>query len=400
MSNRAKCCPSVAPEVFMATSKKFTDSWLKSVTPPQVSRDDYVDTDMVGLRLRVTSNGVKSFSFVYRYGTKTHRLTLGRYPALSLKEARIKLLQAQTADRIGNDPRAEKQKEKKNRNLTVALLADEYIELYQKPKNKTWKQAKDNLDLHVLPIIGQYPIHQVERADIHNILDRLAAAGKNTTANRVLDYARKFFNWLVERDYLEFAPTDGIKRPAREIKRERVLSDDELRRIWNALPQMRKAHADFVRMLLFTAQRREEVASMRYAAVEAAVWRLDGSETKNKKATLIPLTTQAQAIVAHNNNPEAIYVFSTDANHATHVQGYSKIKGRLDSLSAVRDWGFHDIRRTVATRLAAQGVSVDLIRLILNHADHSVTAIYNRHSYMDERRKALQKWCDWLTSRD
>ena len=396
MSNRAKCCPSVAPDVFMATSKKFTDSWLKSVTPPQTGRDDYTDTDMPGLRLRVTSKGAKSFSYAYRYGAKTHRVTLGRYPALSLKDARIKLLDAKVNVQSGQDPRAEKKKEKTNRDLTVALLADEYIELYQKPKNKTWNQAEDNLRLHILPAIGHYPIHQVERSDIHRILDRLVAEEKGTTANRVLAHTRKFFNWLVERDYLEIAPTDRIKQPAREKKKDRVLSDDELRRIVSALPKMRQAYADFIRMLLFTAQRREEVASMRHAAIDEAVWRLEGKETKNKKATLVPLARQARAIVAQNNNPEAIYVFSTNADHATHVQSYSKIKKQLDELSGVTGWSFHDIRRTVATRLAAQGLSIELVRLILNHTDNSVTAIYNRHSYMNERREALQTWCDWL----
>jgi integrase len=111
----------------------------------------------------------------------------------------------------------------------------------------------------------------------------------------------------------------------------------------------------------------------------------------------VPLALQAQAIVAQNNNPEAIYVFSTNADHATHVQSYSKIKKQLDELSGVTGWSFHDIRRTVATRLAAQGLSVELVRLILNHTDNSVTAIYNRHSYMNERREALQTWCDWLS---
>ena len=380
----------------MATSKKFTDSWLKSVTPPQTGRDDYTDTDMPGLRLRVTSKGRKSFCYAYRYGAKTYRLTLGQYPALSLKEARIKLLEAQTVVRSSNDPRAAKQKEKKNRNLTVALLANDYIELYQKPKNKTWRQAEDNLSLHILPAIGHYPIHQVERADIHRILDQLVAAGKGTTANRVLAHSRKFFNWLVDRDYLALAPTDRIKQPAREKKKDRVLSDEELRRIVSALPHMRQAYADFVRMLLFTAQRREEVASMRHAAIDDSVWRLEGNETKNRKATLVPLARQAQAIVAQNNIPEAIYVFSTNADHATHIQSYSKIKKQLDELSVVTDWSFHDIRRTVATRLAAQGLSVELVRLILNHTDNSVTAIYNRHGYMNERREALQTWCDWL----
>lgn len=380
----------------MATSKKFTDSWLKSVTPPQTGRDDYTDTDMPGLRLRVTSKGVKSFCYAYRFGAKTQRITFGHYPSLSLKEARIKLLEAKARVQSGQDPRAEKQKEKKNRDLTVTLLAHEYIELYQKPKNKTWKQAEDNLRLHVLPNIGHYPIHQVERTDIHRILDRLVAEGKGTTANRVLAHTRKFFNWLVERDYLKSAPTDRIEKPARENRRDRILSDDELRRIWKALPLMKQAKGDLIRMMLFTVQRGGEVEKMRYASISNGDWYLSGSETKNRKGTLVPLSTQAQEIISKNNNPNAIFVFSTHVENQTHLHRSSKIKSQLVKLSGVNDWNFHDLRRTVASKLAEHGQSQDLIGRILNHTDNSVTAIYNRHSYINERREALQTWCDWL----
>ena len=380
----------------MADRVKFTDSWLKAVKPVPGQRTEYRDTDCPGLILRVTEKGAKSFSFGYRFGTKYKRQTIGKYPDISLKNARQRVTQSKAQLAQNLDPLSSHKEKKEARGLTVALLAADYIELYQKPKNKTWKQAEDILRLHVLPAIGHYPIRQVERADIHRILDRLVAEGKGTTANRVLAHTRKFFNWLVERDYIELAPTDRVKQPVRENKKDRTLSDDELRRILQALPHMRQAHADFIRMLLFTAQRLREVAGMRHAAVRDAVWHLEGAETKNKKATLVPLTRQAQSIVAQNNNPDAVYVFSTDADHKTHVQSYSKIKKQLDELSGVTGWTFHDIRRTVATRLAAQGLSVELISLILNHTDNSVTAIYNRHSYIEERREALQKWCDWL----
>ena len=380
----------------MANQVKFTDSWLKAVRPEAGKRVEYRDTDCPGLILRVTEKGAKTFSFGYRFGVRYKRQTLGKYPSLSLKDARIQIIQSKAQLAQDIDPLSEKRENKKAKDLTVSALVDDYIKLHQKPKNKTWKQADDNLRLHVLPHIGHHPIRQVERADIHRILDRLTAEGKNTTANRVLAHARKFCNWLVERDYLEFAPTDRIKQPHKEKKKDRVLSEDELRCILRALPIMRPAHADFIRMLLLTAQRRNEVAAMRYASVRVSVWHLGGDETKNEKATLVPLSSQAQAIISQNNNPEAVYVFSTQADNTTHVQSYSKIKKTLDDASGVKDWTLHDIRRTVASKLAEQGVSDDLIKRILNHTDNSVTAIYNRHRYIEERREALQIWSDWL----
>lgn len=380
----------------MADQVKFTDSWLKNVGPEIGKRVEYRDTDCSGLILRITEKGVKSFSYGYRFGVRYKRQTLGKYPHVSLKDARAQVNQSKAKLAQNIDPLSEQKEVKKAKDLTVASLVHEFIELNQKPKNRTWKQAEDNLRLHVLPYIGSHPIRQVEKADIHRILDRLTAEGKKTAANRVLAYSRRFFNWLVERGYLEAAPTDRIKQPHSETKRDRVLSEAELSRILQALPHMRPAYADFVRMLLFTAQRRNEVASMRYASVDGSVWYLEGQETKNKKASVVPLTSQAQAIVRQNNNPEAIYIFSTHAAHKTHIQCYGKIKNQLDDLSDVRGWTFHDIRRTVATMLAAQGASVDLVKLLLNHSDNSVTAIYNQHTYLEERRAALQEWCDWL----
>jgi len=96
----------------MAVRKKFTDSWLKSLPPPNEGRDEYRDTDMPGLLLRVTSKGVKTFSYAYRFGAKTPKMTLGQYPALSIKEARIKLLDVKAN---GNDIEARQIRETENR---------------------------------------------------------------------------------------------------------------------------------------------------------------------------------------------------------------------------------------------------------------------------------------------
>ena len=380
----------------MANQLKFTDNWLKSVSRPSEARIEYRDTDCAGLILRVTNTGAKSFSYGFRFGARFARLTLGKYPDVGLKEARIKLIEAKSLVIQGIDPRASKQAKRQAKNLTVKRLAQDFIELYAKPKNKSWKQAQDNLRLHLLPYLGHYPIHQVERSDIHRILDKLGAAGKRTTANRALSHFRKFFNWLVERDYLEHAPTDRVKQPYPERRKDRVLSDDEIKRIWNALNNMRPVYANFVRMLLLTAQRRDEVASMRHASVDGSVWRLEGAETKNKQASLVALSTHARAIVTQRNDSAGVYVFSTDVDHQTHIQSYSKIKKQLDGLSDVHDWTLHDIRRTVATKLAEQGTDENIIKRILNHTDNSVTSIYNRHSYIEERRQSLQAWGDWL----
>ena len=138
----------------MALNRKFTDSWIKSVSPPASGRDVYSDSDTPGLSLRVTSNGKKTFGYAFRFDAKTRRMTFGQYPGLSLKEARGHLLNARSQLVGGEDPSLGKQERKRARDLTVETPASEFIEPYAKQKNKSWRQAEDNLRLHILPSIG------------------------------------------------------------------------------------------------------------------------------------------------------------------------------------------------------------------------------------------------------
>jgi integrase len=120
------------------------------------------------------------------------------------------------------------------------------------------------------------------------------------------------------------------------------------------------------------------------------------SDTKNKQGHIIPLSTQAKSIVDHLLEQEGEYLIKTGLIGDKAINGFSKIKRQIDRLSGVEDWRIHDIRRTASTNLTKLGIDRFIVQKILNHSEKGATKIYDRYSYMDEKREALQKWADRL----
>ena len=379
----------------MSNEVNFTDAWLRKLKPP-VEREDFRDRGTRGLQLRSSPSGVKTFSFVFRLGSKMGRATLGRYPDVDLKFARTKADEFRKLVSQGIDPRSEKRAKRRLQEMTVELMVHEFIQTYAKPKNSSWKQAESNLRLYLSNFYGTQPISEVTRADIHQILDDLIARDKQTAANRALAHIRKFFGWLVERGYLNHSPADHIKPRHKESERHRVLSDAEIKAIWNAAEAMSGPYSAWLKLLLLCGQRRVETASMRRSQIIDGSWHLSATDTKNKQPHIIPLPNQAQRLVDQLIEKEGNFLIKSGRNGDRPVNGFSKAKLQMDRLSGVENWKFHDLRRTVATNLTKLGIDRLILQKIINHSERGVTQIYDRYSYMDEKREALQKWADRL----
>ncbi|MDA9989497.1 site-specific integrase [Paracoccaceae bacterium] len=379
----------------MSNEVNFTDAWLRKLKPP-VGREDFRDRGTRGLQLRSSPSGVKTFSFVFRLGSKMGRATLGRYPDVDLKFARTKADEFRKLVSQGIDPRSEKRTKRRLQEMTVELMVHEFIQTYAKPKNSSWKQAESNLRLYLSNFYGTQSISEITRADIHQILDDLIAQDKQTAANRALAHIRKFFGWLVERGYLNHSPADHIKPRHKESERDRVLSDAEIKAIWNAAEAMSGPYSAWLKLLLLCGQRRVETASMRRSQIIDGSWHLSATDTKNKQPHIIPLPNQAQRLVDQLIEKEGNFLIKSGRNGDRPVNGFSKAKLQMDRLSGVQNWKFHDLRRTVATNLTKLGIDRLILQKIINHSERGVTQIYDRYSYMDEKREALQKWADRL----
>ena len=194
-----------------------------------------------------------------------------------------------------------------------------------------------------------------------------------------------------------------MERPGEETRRDRTLKAEEIQALWPRFAALEYPFGPFFQMVLATGQRREEVARMRWADVDfgAQLWILPAEATKAARGHAVPLSPLAMALL--ESLPKlGTYVFTTARDRP--ISGFSKAKARLDAMGTsegtyrvtVAPWTIHDLRRTAATEMGRLGVSRFIIGKVLNHADRSVTAIYDRHSYLQEKRSALEVWTSYL----
>jgi integrase len=379
----------------MKSKVKFSNAWLENLATPGV-RTDYADINCPGLVLRVSSKGIKSFSFTYRYGSKTGRITFGKFPVVSLKLARDLVAKQRIGIANGIDPRGEKVKRLQAKELKLPRMVDEYIKVYAEPRNKTWKQAQDNLRLYLISYFGDKPIGDINREGIHKILDDLAEQGKRTTCNRVRAHMNGFFSWCVERGYLEVSPTQHIRPRFKEISRDRVLSEHEIRSIWEATQHLSEAYRNFVKLLFLCGQRKRVTADIRKSQIKDGIWTIEARDSKNNQTNIVSLTPRVASLIEEIKDTKHDYLLRSGQIGDHPINGFSKAKTQIDKESKVKDWRWHDIRRTVTTNLAMLGHNQDIIRRLLNHSNGSVTGIYDRYSYLEERRAALTRWEDKL----
>src|SRR5262249_2343529 len=361
-------------------------------------RQEIPDGGCRGLYLVVQPTGRTSWAVRYRFKDKPRKLTLG---SLTLAEARRATTEALHALDRGNDPAALKfaaveaaeQAEADRRRDTVEQLAGLFIEQHVKKELRpaSQKQALHVLNSLVLPKWKGRTVHEIERRDIRELVEQVAK-DRPVMANRALAHLSKFFNWLVDKDVLKASPCIKIKRPAKETARERVLTDDEIRSLWNACDEIGYPAGPAIKLLLLTGQRRGEIVGMRRSEITGDTWALSAARTKNKQAHEVPLTAQVLAIIEAMPVIDEDYVFTAGLGNATHA------KAKLDDIMKPdTPWVLHDLRRTVATGLQKLGVRLEVTEAVLNHKSGSfagIVGVYQKHQYAAEKRDALARWAD------
>ena len=375
--------------------RKLTDRGVASLKPkPGEARTDYWDASLPGFGIRVSANS-KTWICKYFLNGQQWRMRLGHYPALKLAAARKKALKAKADVADGKNPAAEKQAARNApRPDTFSAVADDFIERYAKRRsNKSWPETKRLLDKHVIPVWGRRPIREVTRVDVVELLDQVEDNHGFYTANRVLAAVRKLFNWsMIERGKLDTTPiVPGMTR-GKEVKRERTLDDNEIKALWDA--DMGYPFGPFIRLLLVTAQRREEVATMRWQDIdfESGVWTLPAAMTKAGRKHEVPLSPLALEVLEALPRFSGPCVFSTTSGEKP-ISGYSHAKKRADEISKVTGWRIHDLRRTAGTGMARLKVPKEIRGRVLNHAQkQDVTDTYDSYEYLPEKRHALQAW--------
>lgn len=388
-------------------AKALTTKSIEALKPNPAKRLEIPDPALVGLYLVVQPSGAKSWAMRYRYAGKPKKLTLGRWPIMGLADARAAASDAIEEVEGGADPSAKKKATKAARleaQLSERDKVKTLIDLFDKRHLSSLRSrdtVKRELDRHVVAEWGDRDIHTITKRDVIDLLDGIADTGRIITANRVRAYLNKFLNWCVERDILAASPAIGVKPVAKESSRDRVLSDDEIRWLWQACETAGQPWGPLAKVLLLTGQRLGEVVGMRDSEINGDLWHLSAERTKNGRAHDVPLSKAVQDVLSGMERIEGRAGLYHTTNGRTPVSGYHKGRNHLAEHMAevagqpIPHWTFHDLRRTCATGMARLGIPVRVTEAVLNHVSGTgggIVGVYQRHDYADEKRQALEAW--------
>jgi integrase len=359
---------------------------------------------------------------MYQLQGQKRRMTLGKYPQVSLKEARKTYEEARArvargfdpgAERIDNREKIKREREEQLSLLTVSRLADDYIERHAKPNKRSWEQDQAALQIDIIPNWGSRKAADITRRDVNKLLDKIIDRGGPIAANRRLSLIRKMFNFGMQRGELNANPCFGMQKPSPEHPKDRVLSDYELRELWAALNTDRFKATETIKLAiklqLLTATRIGEIVGTRWDEIDldGHWWEIPLERMKNKKIHRVWLTATAVEILDRARN---IQTEQGIISGWVFTSPYSTPKDRpIGSLSVgqaisrnIQQLGIdaftpHDLRRTVSTRLAELGILPHIADKVLSHTDSTVRGRhYDKFSYDFEKRKALEAWAEHL----
>jgi integrase len=354
-------------------------------------RTDYFDSSYPGLALRVSGTGRKAWVYFYRIKNgKVHqrRMTLGVFPAMDVAAAHEAWRKAFDLVQAGRDPAVA---DTKLPPMSFEGVAEEWLKRDQ-AGNRTGKLIERRFRNYVLPAWQGRLITDIDRRACLDLIDTVADSGKVVLARRIFSHLHRMFVWCIGRGIIEVNPLQHAEKPGTEVSRERVLTDAELVKVWEAAKKLSQSYRDAFCLLVLTGARKQEISSLRWDELKDGIITLEGERTKTGKAHVIPLSSPARAALPMTQR-HATYLFPT-ANGSP-IFNWTKAKRILDRESGITGWTIHDLRRTVATGLQKLGVQLPVTEAILGHSGGGrggIVGIYQRHDYAAEKAAALEAW--------
>ncbi len=356
-------------------SVRLNDVSIRALKAPAKGQRTYWDR---GLGVRVSQGGSKTFVVLAGSGK---RRALGKYPDISFAEAKqkAKLYVANPTDISFNDAK------------------DLFVKVHCNAKNRpsTAYHTERLLRVH----FGHFRSLDVSTNQITLVLDRLIDTPSE--ANHAFGAIRTFFRWCERRGYVEKNPLRTLQMPYPKKRRKRILTDEELGKVWQSTGQLEGDFGDIVRLLILMGQRRGETAALRdvYYSDNAQTVSLPGEVTKNHRDHCFPVGQMAAAILSkriRQERPSDLLFQAVGSDKP--FSGWSKCKKALDKLANIPHWTLHDLRRTFRTNLGRLKVRPDIAERLVNHvsARTEVEEVYDLHNYMDEMRAAMLAWETFL----
>jgi integrase len=352
-----------------------------------VTRREIPDSLMQGLYLVVQpGSGSKSWAVRCRRHGRPAKITIGPYPRIGLVEARESAARILRNVAEGRDPTPRAAG-------TVGDVVEQFLRMYARPQHRpsTLRDCERAMGVAVTTWRGRR-LETITKGDVRSLLADIAAP---SASNQTYKHLRRFFSWSVEVDILTSTPFAGLKKLHKDKSRERVLNDDELRRVWLAADKIGYPFGVFVKMAILTGQRRSEIAGMQRDELRDGNWTLPGERTKNGRVHVVPLSRHALELIEQQPCISERFVFSVLGDKP--ISGFHNAKATLDRIASVDGWTVHDLRRTTASGMAKLGVSLIVIEKVLNHVSGSlagIVGVYQRHEFAAEKRAALEKWAE------
>ena len=379
----------------------LTDETVEAVESPSSGMIELADNVTVGLRIRVSSTGMRTFILRRRVQGKMQTITLGRFSRTGFgveaaRSAAVPILQRDSAPRALLKQRQADQ--------TMRALVRSY--LTSKGHLKSVREIKRILHRDILPHFGDRQPETISRSEITSYLDEFKSS---STALAAAAQLHAFFSWYLPRcDALTHNPCSDAGRPPRIKARDRILTAEEIRALWKVSGREGAPFGTGVRLLMLTLQRRSEVfgAHLDEFDLGNAQWLIPAARTKNCRSHFVPLSVAAVRVLRGETSRGAGgLLFPSRANPSHSVSGFSKAWKRMceavekEMGRAVERFTMHDLRRTGATMLQSLGVRIEVTEAVLNHVTGSrggIVGVYQRHHYLPEKTEALSAWARHL----
>jgi integrase len=385
---------------------KFTSKSVKSFSVPK-GKTDHIEFDDAlpgfGIRFR---NGKATWVYQWSRGSgvtrSTKRMTIGKFPALPLEQARKQAAEWDSRVTLGYDPASEKRERIEDSADTFGNLVTDYIAAQESKLTATMvSELRRYLTVYAAPL-HRLPVKKVNLKILAKLLDDFAKGDgintgrprKGTTVNRMRSAVSACFQWAMKKGRAESNPV-LLTEQMEEVSRKRFLSDDEIKIVWDNAGD--DDYGSIVRLLILTGQRRDEISELRWNEVklDLNVISLPPERVKNDQEHDIPMSPAMRSIIAARPRNDGV-VFAP-------ITSWSRRKLRLDAEiteklgKPLAPWTLHDLRRTAATGMADIGIQPHVVEAVLNHISGSkrgVAGVYNRSTYAPEKKRALNKWAD------
>ena len=391
----------------------LTHPFVEAVKAPSVGQLDYWDVKTPGFGLRVSPKGKKTFLVQYRVRIdgklKERQETIGTLAYLTVAQARDRARQSKAKASAGIDPVAEKRAEKqaveaerKVKEFTLAKLVDRYLREHADLNTKASSAAETKRRLaRWTAALGDRSVRDITKADILAFLNDRRVGKANDEkglieGNNLLAAVHHLFDWARGEDLVEVNPAQGVAKPKKRIQsRDRILDHDEIKAFWAACDQVGWPAGRIFQLLLLTAQRENEVAQMRWSELDLAnrVWNLPATRTKNSKAHTVHLSDLAVEMIRslpQINRSQLVFAMQGDKPYVNFWQANQRVRHLMGDLE---HWVVHDLRRTATSVMAELGIAPHVADRVLNHQSGTISgvaAVYNRYTYLDERKVALE----------